>query len=56
MLGLILTIYIINLEKEAQLVHFRAIGEHREPVHEFIKTDVAAVISIKQTKETLSKK
>ena len=49
------TIYIVDLEKEMQFVHLRAIGEQCEAIHELTQTDEATAIGIKQTEETLSK-
>ena len=42
-----ITIYIINLKEEVQLIHFRAIGKENETVHKLVKANEATVISVK---------
>ena len=53
---IIITIHIINLEEKPELVHVRSISKECETVQEFFNAYVAAVVSVKQLKESLRKK
>lgn len=41
------TINIIDLKEEVQFVHFRAMSEESESIHQLLEVNVATAISIK---------
>ena len=52
----IVTIDIIDLKEKAKFIHFWAIGEQSQAIHELSQTNGATAVFVKETKESLSKK
>lgn len=48
-----LTIHVVDLEEELQLVHLRPIGEDGETVHQLLEADGAVAILVKELKEAV---
>ena len=50
-----LTVHVIDLEQKLELVHFRAVGEDGEPVHQLLQANGAVAVLVKQLKEAVGK-
>lgn len=51
----VLTVHIVDLKQEAQFVGLAAVDEEVQGLQQFVQTDGAAAVGVKEGKETLCK-